>query len=327
MKKKKITKNELIKTQQIITKLDKHYKSKIIGQDNLKISLFISLIANGHILLESMPGLAKTTSAKTITEAFNGSFSRIQATPDILPTDIIGTQIYNNVNNSFETRLGPIFANFILIDEINRSNPKSQSATLEAMQEKQVTIDKETYYLPKIFTVIATINPIEQEGTYQLAEAQLDRFLLKEKITYPTLEEELKIINKIEQNKYSEIKSTLTLSDLEYLQEISERVYIDESIKIYIIKIIDATRNPHKYIEKSYADYIELGASPRATIAFIKCSKALALLNNRDYVIPDDIIKLKYNVLAHRIKLSFYAISENITEEMIIDKIFDSIQV
>ena len=320
-----ITNEELTKAKDIISKIFAYYKERIVGQTNLQNSLLISLMANGHILLESVPGLAKTTAAKVITEAVNGKFSRIQCTPDLLPSDIIGTQIFNYADNSFETKIGPIFANFVLLDEINRSSAKTQSATLEAMQERQITIDNKRYKLPNIFIVIATQNPIEQEGTYTLAEAQLDRFLIKEKIDYPSLEEEIEVLNRIENNTFQESQAILTLDDLSYLQDITQKVYIDDSIKKYIAQIIEVTRHPSKYINPKMAEYINLGSSPRGTIAFMECSKALALINGRTYVTPDDVKALRYSILRHRISLNFSAIADNISVEQIIDTIIGAI--
>ncbi len=320
-----ITQEELTKAQNIINQIFNYYKERIVGQTNLQRSLLISLMANGHILLESVPGLAKTTAAKVITEAVNGKFSRIQCTPDLLPSDIIGTQIFNYANNSFETKIGPIYANFVLLDEINRSSAKTQSATLEAMQERQITIDNKRYKLPEIFIVIATQNPIEQEGTYTLAEAQLDRFLIKEKITYPTMDEEIEVLNRIEKNIFTEGNAILTLDDLSYLQDITKKVYIDDSIKRYIAQIIEVTRNPSKYINPKIAEYINLGSSPRGTIAFMECSKALALMCGRTYVTPDDVKALRYSVLRHRISLNFSAIADNVSVEQVIDTIIGAI--
>ena len=237
-KQNNITEEEMRRSKEILSNIVNYYSQKIVGQVNLERSLLIALMANGHILLESVPGLAKTTAAKVLTEAVNGKFSRIQCTPDLLPSDIVGTQIFNYAKNEFETKIGPIYANFVLLDEINRSNAKTQSATLEAMQEKQITIDGKIYKMPKIFTVIATQNPIEQEGTYLLAEAQLDRFLIKEKVNYPTIDEEVEIMSRIENNVFNEFNAILKLEDLEFLQEVTNKVYIDESIKKYIAEII-----------------------------------------------------------------------------------------
>ena len=306
-----ITQEEILKSNEIINNLNKYYSDRIVGQNNLKLSLLIALIANGHILLESVPGLAKTTAAKVLTEAVNGKFARIQCTPDLLPSDIIGTQIFNYSTNNFETKIGPINANFVLLDEINRS-----------MQERQITIDNTIYKLPEIFIVIATQNPIEQEGTYLLAEAQLDRFLIKEKVNYPTVQEEVEILNRLENKVFDNTNAILQLNDIKYLQDLAEKVYIDEAVKKYIAEIILATRFPYNYIDKKLAEYINLGASTRGAIAFMVCSKALALIKGRTHVIPDDIKDLRYCILRHRISLNFAAVADNVSVENIIDAIF-----
>lgn len=321
-----IEEEELQKSKNIIKQLKEYYHEKIVGQEKLQNSLLISLMANGHILLESVPGLAKTTAAKVLTEAVAGKFSRIQCTPDLLPSDIIGTQIFNYSNNSFETKIGPIHANFVLLDEINRSSAKTQSATLEAMQERQITIDGKKYNLPEVFIVIATQNPIDQEGTYLLAEAQLDRFLIKETVEYPTVSEEIEILNRIEKEIFSKQESILTLEDIKFLQILTKKVYMDESIKRYIAQIILATRCPKNFIDKQLAEYIHLGASTRGTIAFMECSKALALINGRTYVTPDDVKALRYSILRHRISLNFSAVADNVSVEHIIDAIVGAIQ-
>lgn len=325
MNQSNITQEELNKCLEIMNKMNNYYAERIVGQQNLEKSLLISLMANGHILLESVPGLAKTTAAKVLTDSVSGNFSRIQCTPDLLPSDIVGTQVFNYQTSQFDTKLGPIYANFVLLDEINRSSAKTQSATLEAMQERQITIDGKIYLLPEIFIVIATQNPIEQEGTYILAEAQLDRFLMKEKIDYPTVKEEVEILKNIENKKLQDTQPVLTLEDLKYLQDITERVYLDESIKKYIAQIILATRVPENYIDKKLADYITLGSSPRGTIAFMQCSKALALMKGRTYVTPDDIKELRYCILRHRISLNFSAVADDVSVETIIDAILGAV--
>lgn len=322
----KISQEELEKAKEKINALWKYYCSRIVGQKNLGISLLVSLIANGHILLESVPGLAKTTAAKVITDSVAGKFSRIQCTPDLLPSDIVGTQIYNQVNHSFETELGPIYANFVLLDEINRSSAKTQSAMLEAMQERQTTIGGTVYKMPDVFMVIATQNPIEQEGTYLLAEAQLDRFLLKEKLDYPSMEEELEVLNRIEKDVFINNKPILNIKDITYLQELSKKVYLDESIKKYIVSIINATRHVGDVVSKDLAKYVTMGSSTRGAIAFMEASKALALIKGRNYVIPDDIKALKYTVLRHRIELNFAAIAEDVSVEKVIDEIIGAIK-
>ncbi len=325
-RKDSISPEELTRSNEIIKKIQDYYAERIVGQKNLQNSLLICLMANGHILLESVPGLAKTTAAKVLTDAVSGKFSRIQCTPDLLPSDIIGTQIFNYSNNSFETKIGPIAANFVLLDEINRSSAKTQSATLEAMQERQITIDGKRYKLPNIFVVIATQNPIDQEGTYLLAEAQLDRFLIKEKVDYPTVNEEIEILDRIEKDVFSKTDSILTLDDLSFLQDLTKKVYIDYSVKKYIAQIILATRCPQNFIGKQLAEYVNLGSSTRGAIAFMECSKALALMNGRTHVTPDDIKALRYSILRHRISLNFSAMADNVTVEQIIDAIVGAIQ-
>ena len=321
-----ISQEEIEKSKGIINKINQYYYSKMVGQYRLGTSLLIAIMCNGHILLESVPGLAKTTAAKTLTESMNGTFSRIQCTPDLLPSDIIGTQIFNYQTNNFETKLGPVYANFVLLDEINRSSAKTQSAMLEVMQEHQTTIGGEVFKMPEIFTVIATQNPIEQEGTYLLSEAQLDRFIIKEKIEYPNQDEELEILNRIENNVFAESHPVVSLEDVKYLQQLVERVYVDPAIKRYIIAIIDATRHPDKFISKELAQYITLGASTRGGIALMEVAKAVALMNGRNYVTPDDVKVLIYSVLRHRITLNFAAVADNITEERIINEIIGAIQ-
>ncbi len=322
----KITQEELNNSSEIIRKLWNYYGNKIVGQKSLGLSLIISVIANGHILLESVPGLAKTTAAKVITDAVSGKFSRIQCTPDLLPSDIIGTQTFNYAQNSFETKLGPVYANFVLLDEINRSSAKTQSAMLEAMQEHQTSIGGTIYKMPEVFIVIATQNPIEQEGTYLLSEAQLDRFLIKEKIDYPSIDEELEVLNRIENDAFSKNEPILQLSDVTFLQKVAKKVYIDNSIKRYIVEIINATRNTDKILPKELAKYVTMGSSSRGAIAFMECSKALALIRGRAYVIPEDVKSLCYNILRHRIELNYAAVADNISVEIIIDAIMGAIK-
>lgn len=321
----KITEDELEQCNEIVSKIQSYYSEKMVGQYRLKISLLVSVIANGHILLESVPGLAKTTAAKVLTEAVAGEFSRIQCTPDLLPSDIVGTQTFNYATNTFETKLGPVYANFVLLDEINRSSAKTQSAMLEAMQEQQASIGGKIYKMPDVFIVIATQNPIEQEGTYMLAEAQLDRFLLKEKLDYPTKDEELEILNRIERNVFEKGKAVLDLNSVMYLQKVCKKVYIDDSVKKYIVDIIHATRNPSSVIPHELAQYVTLGSSTRGAIAFMEVAKAIALINGRNYVTPDDVKLLRYSVLRHRISLNYAAVADEISVETIIDAIFGAI--
>lgn len=321
-----ISNEEIQKSNAIIREISNYYTSRIVGQKHLQISLLISLIANGHILVESVPGLAKTTAAKVLTESCGGKFSRIQCTPDLLPSDIIGTQTYNAKTSEFETKIGPVYANFVLLDEINRSSSKTQSAMLEAMQERQVTIGGENYKLPEIFIVIATQNPIEQEGTYLLSEAQQDRFIIKETLYYPSANEELEVLNRIENNIFEQSKQVVSIDDIKYLQGLSKKIYIDESVKRYIISIVDATRNISRVIRPELAKYVVTGASTRASISFMEASKALALLNGRTFVTPDDIKGLSHSILRHRIGLSFEAIADEVKVETIIDEIIASIK-
>ena len=326
MKNNNISIEEIQKSNTIIRAISDYYTLRIVGQNNLQISLLISLIANGHILVESVPGLAKTTAAKVLTESCGGKFSRIQCTPDLLPSDIIGTQTYNAKTAEFETKIGPVCANFVLLDEVNRSSSKTQSAMLEAMQERQVSLGGQRYKLPEVFIVIATQNPIEQEGTYLLSEAQQDRFIIKETLNYPTANEELEILNRIEKNIFAEKQKVVNTDDIKYLQELCKKVYIDASVKKYLISIVYATRNASKVIKPELAKYVTNGASTRASIAFMEASKALALINGRTYVTPDDIKALSYSILRHRISLSFEAIADGVQVEEIIDAIIASIK-
>ena len=326
MENNNISDEEIQKSNKIIKSIIDYYTGRIVGQENLKKSLLISLIANGHILVESVPGLAKTTAAKVLTESCGGKFSRIQCTPDLLPSDIVGTQTYNARTAEFKTRIGPVYANFVLLDEINRSSSKTQSAMLEAMQERQVSIGGKRIKLPDVFIVIATQNPIEQEGTYLLAEAQQDRFLIKEVLNYPNANEELEIVNRIEKNVFEDSKNVVELEEILYLQNLCKKVYIDESIKKYFINIVDVTRKPKDVIGPELARYIVNGASTRATIAFMETTKALALINGRKYVTPDDVKQVSKSVLRHRISLSFEAMADNVKVEDIIDRIIGSVR-
>lgn len=326
MENNNISLEEIQKSNLIIKEISKYYTSRIVGQRNLQILLLVSLIANGHILVESVPGLAKTTAAKVLTESCGGKFSRIQCTPDLLPSDIIGTQTYNAKTSEFETQIGPVYANFVLLDEINRSSSKTQSAMLEAMQERQVSIGGKQYKLPDVFIVIATQNPIEQEGTYLLSEAQQDRFIIKETLHYPTSNEELEILNRIEKNVFENRQKVIGIKEIKYLQELSKKVYIDEAVKKYIINIVYATRKPSTVISPELAKYVTNGASTRASISFMEAGKALALINGKTYVTPDDIKALSYSILRHRISLSFEAIADEVQVETIIDAIINSIK-
>ena len=288
----------------------------IVGQDAIINRLIIGLLANGHILLEGVPGLAKTLIISTLAQAFAASFKRIQFTPDLLPADITGTLIYNQKTGEFTTKKGPIFANFILADEINRAPAKVQSALLEAMQERQVTIGDTTYLLPRPFFVMATQNPIEQEGTYPLPEAQVDRFLMKLKIKYPNLEEEKVILERMVVERELRVNPVLTPSDLDNMREILADLYMEERLKHYILNLVQATRYPQRYPRIStLTGLIQYGASPRATIFLARAAKANAYLEHRAYVIPDDIKAIGKDVLRHRIILSYEAEAEQVSTE------------
>ena len=320
---------QLAEAREIINKLSQAYAKKVVGQEELKLAMQVALIAGGHVLLESVPGLAKTLAAKTIAEASSGSFSRIQCTPDLLPSDIIGTQIYNYNSGDFETKIGPVHANFVLLDEINRSSAKTQSAMLEAMQERQVSVGGVMYKMPEPFVVLATQNPIEQEGTYELPEAQLDRFLLKEIVDYPSRDEEMQILNyTIAGQTTAELSAAdkVTIEDIQKLQKMAKLVAVDDSIKNYIVNIVTATRNPRAIIDANLARYVEYGVSPRGGIALLQVAQALALINGRAYVTPDDIKQLRHAALRHRIILNFEAAADDVHPEAIIDAIFTKIQ-
>ncbi len=326
-KKETIAPEDFSYAQDVIAKINDYFQSIVVGQEQLRNSLITALLADGHILIESVPGLAKTTAAKAIADAAGGKFSRIQCTPDLLPADIIGTQVYNRQTGGFDTVFGPVFANFVLLDEINRSSAKTQSAMLEAMQEQQVTIGGTSYPMPEdVFLVIATQNPIEQEGTYPLSEAQTDRFMLKEIITYPNAGEEVEVLNRIEKNAFVKRPPVLTIHDVDRVQDITAQVYVDDSIKWYISAIVTATRTPDRILPPEMSGYIRMGASPRASIAFLKASKAVALLSGRSYVTPDDIKKIAHIVLRHRIALNYIAAADNVPVEQIIDTMISGIK-
>lgn len=311
-----------------IDRLTKETTKVIVGQKYMIERLLLGLLANGHILLEGLPGLAKTLAIKTLSKAVDAEFSRIQFTPDLLPADIIGTLIYNPAANEFTVRKGPIFANFILADEINRAPAKVQSALLEAMQERQVTIGDETYKLEQPFLVLATQNPIEQEGTYPLPEAQVDRFMLKVKITYPTMDEERQIVRmNLQGGGFDKVQEAITPDQIMRAREVIRKVYMDEKIEQYILDIVFATRNPEDYNLKKLKPLISYGGSPRASINLAAVSKAYAFLRRRGYVIPEDVRAICYDVLRHRIGLTYEAEAENITQEDIISEILNAVEV
>ena len=299
----------------------------IIGQKHLIDSLLIGLLSNGHILLEGVPGLAKTLAIKSLAHTISAKFSRIQFTPDLLPADLLGTMIYSQKKEEFSVRKGPIFANFILADEINRAPAKVQSALLEAMQERQITLGETTYKLEEPFLVMATQNPIEQEGTYPLPEAQVDRFMLKVVITYPKKEEEKLIIQENLQKQFPETSTILKPADIIKARDVVKDVYMDEKIQKYIIDIVFATREPEEYKLGKYKDMITYGASPRASINLAAASKAYAFIKRRGYVIPEDVRAVCADVMRHRIGLSYEAEANNITSEEIITDILNAVEV
>ncbi len=308
------------------TLLKQEINKAIIGQEYMVDRLLIGLLGNGHVLLEGVPGLAKTLAIKTLSDAVHGDFSRIQFTPDLLPADVVGTQIYSIKDNDFSIKRGPIFANFVLADEINRAPSKVQSALLEAMQEKQVTIGDETMPLPKPFLVLATQNPIDQEGTYLLPEAQSDRFMLKCTITYPDFEDERKIMNMVASGHSPEIRQVISLENITEAKKLINQIYLDEKIEKYILDMVFASRFPEKYGLSDLKNYISFGASPRASINLSIAARAMAFLKNRAFVIPEDVKEIAKDVLRHRIGLSFEAEAEEITSDDIIDKILGKIQ-
>jgi len=311
----------------IIQDLQREIGKAIVGQQYLVERLLIALLADGHILIEGVPGLAKTTSVRTLARAVHTKFQRIQFTPDLLPADVIGTLVYNPKDGQFTTKLGPIFANIILADEINRAPSKVQSALLEAMQERQVTIGDHTFTLPKPFLVLATQNPIEQEGTYPLPEAQVDRFMLKLVVTYPSKKEEKEILERMSTGREIEVKPVMEPEQLVKLRALMAEIYIDEKVKDYILDLVFATRNPADFKLEPLKPLIAYGASPRASIMLTIVAKAHAFLRGRGYVTPDDVKQVGLDVLRHRVLVTYEAEAEEVTSEDVIRKIFDQIEV
>lgn len=299
----------------------------IVGQKHLVESLLIGLLSDGHVLLEGVPGLAKTLAIKTLASLIDAKYSRIQFTPDLLPADVIGTMVYSQKDESFQVKKGPVFANFVLADEINRAPAKVQSALLETMQERQVTIGNDTFKLPNPFLVLATQNPIEQEGTYQLPEAQVDRFMLKVIIDYPKIEEEKLIIRQNINERKIEVKSILKSEEVVEARKVVRQVYIDEKIEKYIVDIVFATRFPEKYDLKDLQGLISFGGSPRASINLALASRAYAFIKRRGYVVPEDIRSVAHDVLRHRIGLTYEAEANNINSDEIISRILNKVEV
>ena len=310
-----------------VTNLTTGMDRVIVGQKHLVDSLLISLLSDGHILLEGVPGLAKTLAIKTLSQLIDAKYSRIQFTPDLLPADVVGTMIYSQKEEAFQVKKGPVFANFVLADEINRAPAKVQSALLEAMQEHQVTIGDNTFKLPTPFLVMATQNPIEQEGTYQLPEAQVDRFMLKVIIDYPTQEEEKKITLENLVGGLPQVMPVTTAEEIMRAREVVSQVYIDEKIEQYIADIVFATRYPDRYNLKELSDLITFGGSPRASINLAKAARAYAFIKHRGYVVPEDVRAVAHDVLRHRVGLSYEAEANNVTAEEIVSKIINKVEV
>ena len=320
--------NERIERQSaFITNLTTGMDQIIVGQKHLVESLLIGLLSDGHVLLEGVPGLAKTLAIKTLASLIDAKYSRIQFTPDLLPADVIGTMVYSQKDESFKIQKGPVFANFVLADEINRAPAKVQSALLEAMQERQVTIGKETFALPEPFLVLATQNPIEQEGTYPLPEAQVDRFMLKVVIDYPKLEDEKLIIRQNINGERVNVKPILKAEEIIEARKVVRQVYLDEKIERYIVDIVFATRYPEKYGLKDLKDMIGFGGSPRASINLALAARTYAFIKRRGYVIPEDVRAVAHDVLRHRIGLTYEAEANNLTSDEIVSKILNAVEV
>lgn len=320
---------DMERAQELLTRVDRIFDQRVVGQQPLRTALVTALLSSGHVLLESVPGLAKTTAAHTLASAVSGSFHRIQCTPDLMPNDIVGTQIFNYTTGELTTQLGPVHANLVLLDEINRSSAKTQSAMLEAMQERQTTIGGVVHRVPQPFMVMATQNPIEEEGTYVLPEAQMDRFLLKEVLTYPTPNEEVEILERIGDGSLTAPLATepITLADVAFLQRTAAAVFVHRSIKEYVVALINTTRGGGPRPLARLDEHIRVGASPRGAIAFMRIGQALALLAGRSYVVPDDVKALRYSVLRHRLIRTYDALASNVSPESLIDAVFAAVPV
>jgi len=319
---KKIQENSVF-----VQELRKEIAKVLVGQEDLVSGLLVGLIANGHVLVEGVPGLAKTLAVKTLAQAVSAAFQRIQFTPDLLPADIVGTLVFNPKENSFSVRKGPIFSNIILADEINRAPAKVQSALLEAMQERQVTISDVTYKLPELFLVMATENPIEQEGTYPLPEAQIDRFMLKLNISYPSKPEEAKVLERMSRQSVPCASPVVSADQILKARQTADQVYVDEKIKNYVLDLVISTRTPEKYGLEKIKPWILYGASPRAAIFMVQAAKAYAFLGGRGYVTPEDIKAVGFNVMRHRVLLTYEAEAENVTSETVLKTVFEAIEV
>ncbi len=312
---------------QLITAIKNEVKKVVVGQERMVDGLIVGLLCDGHILLEGVPGLAKTTTVNALAKTLGLAFKRVQFTPDLLPSDIIGTEIYDPAKNEFKIKHGPVFTNLLLADEINRAPAKVQSALLEVMQERQVTIGDETFAIDRPFLVMATQNPVEQEGAYNLPEAQLDRFMMKIVVGYNTKEEELEIARRVANNAFGKIEQVAGKEELEKLQEEARTIHMDPQIEEYIIDLIFATREPERYGLKDLKPYISFGASPRASIDMFKATKAIAYMKGKDYVTPLEVASIAKEILRHRIILSYEAEAEGISSDTIIDKVLESVPV
>lgn len=322
--------DEVREAHRVVAALAEAFSAKVVGQQHLRETLLIGLLTGGHILLESVPGLAKTTAARVIAESVDGQFRRIQCTPDLLPSDIIGTQVYDAATTSFVTQLGPVHANVVLLDEINRSSAKTQSAMLEAMEERQTTIAGTVYPIPEPFLVIATQNPVDQEGTYALSEAQTDRFLLKEIVRYPSPEQEVEVLTRLDAGLFDKDRHSrpvATLDDIRRLQRITREVYLSRDLMLYASRLVGVTRDAANYLPGQIARLIDYGASPRATIALCTSARALAVLAGRNHVVPGDIADLAHRVLQHRLILGFEAASAGVTPDVVIDAVLRAVRV
>ena len=325
-----LAESELVRAGEVLGSISDAFDARVVGQERLRTAMLVTLLAEGHLLVESVPGLAKTLASSTLAQAVRAKFSRIQCTPDLLPSDIIGTQVYDPRHHLFETQLGPVHANIVLLDEINRASAKTQSAMLEAMQERQTSIAGETHPLPRPFMVLATQNPIEQEGTYVLPEAQMDRFLLKEVLDYPSADEEVSVLDRVGDGT---LTHTVTAGAggvvgpvaVQQLQQLAQRVYVDAAVKRYIVDLVHATRRASAVIGHELGDYVETGASPRGSIAFFSVARSLAVLRGRAYVVPEDVRELRHSVLRHRLHLTFEALADRVPPETIIDAVFDAV--
>ncbi|MET0702682.1 MAG: AAA family ATPase [Mycobacterium sp.] len=326
----RLAQQDLTDAERFVDAVSAAFSAKVVGQHQLRESLLISLLAGGHLLIESVPGLAKTTAARVLAESIQGGFRRIQCTPDLLPSDIIGTQIYEAASSSFVTQLGPVHTNIVLLDEINRSSAKTQSAMLEAMEERQTTIAGVEYPIPEPFLVVATQNPVEQEGTYPLSEAQTDRFMLKDVVQYPSVDDEVEVIARMDAGLYKKEHHTppaVGIDEILRVQDLVQTVFMDRELIRYASRLVGVTREPEQYLPANIARLIEYGASPRATIAFCRTARALAVLRGRNHVVPDDIARLAHRVLRHRLILGFEAASVQITPDVVIDAVLTTVRV